>query len=386
MLCEPLTGQRHPVNNYTVTSFVCRMGNQGLKRKSGKMDFVWPQNRPESAKRHAISNDYEVTKRSLGVGINGKVLECIRKADKQKFALKVLKSTAKSKRELDLHWKACECPFIVKIIDVYENRYGKDDCLLIVMECMEGGELFERIQQKGETPFTEKEAAAIIRMIAVAVAHLHAMNIAHRDLKPENLLFAKKLDESLLKLTDFGFAKETVSVSLQTPCYTPYYVAPEVLGPEKYDKSCDMWSLGVITYIMLCGYPPFYSNHGAAISPGMKKRIREGQYAFPDTEWKNVSQQAKDLIKGLLKTDPSERLTIAQVMNHPWIKRYTEVPQTPLFTSSILNEDAEILEDTKEEMANALESMRVDFEEQVRLKDVTMSSNPLLNKRRGKKK
>ena len=89
MLCEPLTGQRNQGNNYTVTSFICRMGNQGLKRKSGKMDFVWPQNRPYSAKRHAISNDYEVTQRSLGVGINGKVLECIRKVDKQKFALKV---------------------------------------------------------------------------------------------------------------------------------------------------------------------------------------------------------------------------------------------------------------------------------------------------------
>ena len=99
-----------------------------------------------------------------------------------------------------------------------------------------------------------------------------------------------KSNASLLKLTDFGFAKETVSVSLQTPCYTPYYVAPEVLGPEKYDKSCDMWSLGVITYILLCGYPPFYSNHGAAISPGMKRRIRQGQYSFPDSEWKNVSQ------------------------------------------------------------------------------------------------
>ncbi|XP_065059096.1 MAP kinase-activated protein kinase 2-like [Rhopilema esculentum] len=362
------------------------MGNRIIKGKNGKMDFVWPQNRPYTTRKNPISNEYDITQKSLGVGINGKVLECIRKSDRQRFALKVLKCTPKSQRELDLHWKACECPFIVKIIDVYENKFGRDDCLLIVMECMDGGELFERIQQHGDTPFTEREAAAIVRMIALAVAHLHAMNIAHRDLKPENLLFARKADETLLKLTDFGFAKETLSVSLQTPCYTPYYVAPEVLGPEKYDKSCDMWSLGVITYILLCGYPPFYSNHGAAISPGMKKRIREGQYAFPDTEWKNVSDHAKDLIKGLLKTDPSERLTINQVMNHPWIRRYTEVPQTPLYTASILNEDADIMEETKEEITHALATMRVDFQEQMRLKDVKMSSNPLLNKRLNKKK
>ena len=88
--------------------------------------------------------------------------------------------------------------------------------------------------------------------------------------KPENFLYSSKdSSKSILKLTDFGFAKETVLFdSLQTPCYTPYYVAPEVLGPEKYDKSCDIWSLGVIMYILLCGLPPFFSNHGLAISPG----------------------------------------------------------------------------------------------------------------------
>lgn len=126
--------------------------------------------------------------------------------------------------------------------------------------------------------------------ICCAVAHLHGMDIAHRDLKPENLLFSSPdtAAGAVLKLTDFGFAKETSPVNnslLQTPCYTPYYVAPEVLSQVRYDKSCDMWSLGVICYILLCGYPPFYSNHGLAISPGMKKRIRAGQYDFPKAEW-----------------------------------------------------------------------------------------------------
>lgn len=118
---------------------------------------------------------------------------------------------------------------------------------------MEGGELFQRIQdrQDGASPFTEREAAQIMHEICVAVKYLHDLNIAHRDLKPENLLYTTPATNARLKLTDFGFAKETFCKdTLQTPCYTPYYVAPEVLGPEKYDKSCDIWSLGVIMYIL----------------------------------------------------------------------------------------------------------------------------------------
>lgn len=194
--------------------------------------------------------------------------------------------------------------------------------------------------------------------ICVAVKYLHDLNIAHRDLKPENLLYTSPAANAVLKLTDFGFAKETFTKdTLQTPCYTPYYVAPEVLGPEKYDKSCDIWSLGVIMYILyvfiaflsfdlfcarlhhmtifmtfnrlcfffsnyfhsLCGFPPFYSNHGLAISPGMKKRIRLGQFDFPNPEWQNVSDQAKKLIQGMLNVDPTKRLSIDQVMRNQWI-------------------------------------------------------------------
>lgn len=135
------------------------------------------------------------------------------------------------------------------------------------------------------------------------------------DLQPENLLYSSKGSMGILKLTDFGFSKELSGTkSLQTPCYTPYYVAPEVLSQEKYGKACDMWSLGVIMYILLCGYPPFYSSHGAAISPGMRKKIRNGQYEFPKAEWQYVSEDAKNLIRGLLKTDAESRLTINQVI------------------------------------------------------------------------
>nr|XP_014683884.2 MAP kinase-activated protein kinase 2-like [Equus asinus] len=116
-----------------------------------------------------------------------------------------------------------------------------------------------------------------------------------------------------------------------------------------------MWSLGVIMYILLCGYPPFYSNHGLAISPGMKSRIRMGQYELPNPEWSEVSEEVKMLIRNLLKTEPTQSMTITEFMNHPWIMQSTKVPQTPLHTSRVLKEDKERWEDVKEEMTSARE-------------------------------
>ncbi|TRY59871.1 hypothetical protein DNTS_035282 [Danionella cerebrum] len=335
-------------------------------------------------KRHAVTEDYKVSSQVLGLGVNGKVVECYNKKTGQKCALKILYECPKAQREVELHWRVSAGPHIVRIISLYENMYRGKKCLLIIMECMEGGELFSRIQARGDQAFTEREGSEIMRDIGTAIQFLHNMNIAHRDIKPENLLYTSKDNTGVLKLTDFGFAKETsLHNLLQTPCYTPYYVAPEVLGPEKYDKSCDMWSLGVIMYILLCGFPPFYSNTGQAISPGMKRRIRMGQYEFPNPEWAEVSEEAKQLIIQLLKTDPSERMTIEQFMNHPWIKQSMVVPQTPLHTSRVLSEDSEMWDEVKEELTSALATMRVDYE-QVKIKDLDVSSNPLLNKRRKK--
>ncbi|EQB78119.1 MAP kinase-activated protein kinase 2 isoform 2 [Camelus ferus] len=348
------------------------------------------------------------------------------------MVLQMLQDCPKARREVELHWRASQCPHIVRIVDVYENLYAGRKCLLIVMECLDGGELFSRIQDRGDQAFTEREASEIMKSIGEAIQYLHSINIAHRDVKgpafsgqtpnpvckppeatlspvvllsqafsvtplvseslwclllglcPENLLYTSKRPNAILKLTDFGFAKETTSHnSLTTPCYTPYYVAPEVLGPEKYDKSCDMWSLGVIMYILLCGYPPFYSNHGLAISPGMKSRIRMGQYEFPNPEWSEVSEEVKMLIRNLLKTEPTQRMTITEFMNHPWIMQSTKVPQTPLHTSRVLKEDKERWEDVKEEMTSALATMRVDYE-QIKIKKIEDASNPLLLKRRKK--
>lgn len=333
-----------------------------------------------TVRSNPITEDYKISSNVLGLGINGKVVECFDTSG-QKFALKVLKDNVKSRREIDLHWRASGCRHIVNIKDVYENTYNGQRCLLVVMECMEGGELFNRIQER--TQFNEREAAEVVKDICVAVKFLHDMNIAHRDLKPENLLYTRKDNLGVLKLTDFGFAKETLTRdTLQTPCYTPYYVAPEVLGPEKYDKCCDIWSLGVIMYILLCGFPPFYSNHGLPISPGMKRRIRSGQYEFPSPEWTNVSSDAKDLIKGMLKTNPEERLTIDQVIRNQWVAQYNAVPPTPLLTSDVLKEENEQWPDVQQGMSLALREMRVDQDQPFTVKNPKLDSNSALAKKR----
>ncbi|KAG1683398.1 MAP kinase-activated protein kinase 2 [Nymphon striatum] len=333
-----------------------------------------------------MMQDYTVSSKVLGLGINGKVIECNEKSTGKKYALKVIRDSVKARREVGLHWRASNCQNIVSIKQVYANHHKDIPLLYVIMEIMEGGELFQRIQDRAEGAFTEREAAEIVREVCTALTYLHSMNIAHRDLKPENLLYSRPDSIGVLKLTDFGFAKETKPNinDLQTPCYTPYYVAPEVLGPQKYDKSCDMWSLGVIMYILLCGFPPFYSNHGLAISPGMKKRIRSGQYDFPDPEWKDVSSDAQDLIRGLLKTDPAQRLTIEQVMSHKWVAKYTEVPQTPLHSIKVLREEGETWPEVQDEMTRSLATMRVDYDS-VQIKQLENSSNPLLNKRRQNK-
>merc|ERR1739848_792668 len=358
------------------------MGSEGLKNVTSLlMSLIGTPRDTVKIKTKPITDEYKISSNVLGLGISGKVVECFDQ-NGQKFALKVLKDNAKSRREISLHWRASGRKHIVNIKDVYENTYNGQKCLLVVMECMMGGELFNRIQERKS--FNEREAAEIVKDICLAVKFLHDMNVAHRDLKPENLLYTTQGDHGVLKLTDFGFAKETlIRETLQTPCYTPYYVAPEVLGPEKYDKSCDIWSLGVIMYILICGFPPFYSLNGKPISPGMKRRIRSGQYEFPKPEWTNVSQDAKELIKGCLKTNPEERLTIDQVIESGWVSQYDAVPPTPLLTSDVLKEENEQWPDVQQGMSLAIREMRVDQDQaSFAVKNPKLDSNSALAKKR----
>ncbi|CAK8685465.1 unnamed protein product [Clavelina lepadiformis] len=350
-----------------------------------------PTNQPTprnfQVKKHSLDQDYKVYSSDvLGLGINGKVLACTNRKTGQKCALKILGDSPKARREVDLHWKASGCCHIVCIVDVYENVFQEKKCLVIIMERMQGGELFNQIQERAESAFTEREAAEIMRDIGSAIKYLHDLNIAHRDVKPENLLYSSKGSDAVLKLTDFGFAKITSKNSLNTPCYTPYYVAPEVLGPEHYDKSCDMWSIGVIMYILLCGFPPFYSYHGLAISPGMKKRIRNGQYSFPDPEWSAVSAEGKSLIRQLLNTDPEKRMNINDFMSSQWVSGVSQVPQTPLYSARVLKEEQSQWPEVQDEMTNALATMRVDYDQVTPIKNMDKLNNPIMQRRQKRAK
>jgi len=338
--------------------------------------------------KHSVVEDYRLTRDKLGTGINGSVIKVTNRKNGTNGALKIIyKASRNAETEIKLHAYATQCQNVVKILDVFENQYRNRPCFLLIMECMAGGELFEQIQK---TKITERDAATIMRQIGTAVQFLHNRNIAHRDLKPENLLYETKSSESSyqdnkLKLIDFGFAKEVSTKGLQTPCFTPYYAAPEVLNEsERYNMSCDIWSIGVIMYVLLCGYPPFYSATGVAISPGMKQRIRQGEYTFPDDDWKNVTQTAKDLIRSMLTVDVNKRIDIDVFMRSPWIALPNEVPTTPLVTSRNLMDDEDCLKSTQQEMEAALNTMRVD-EPTKEIKNPKTSNNKLLERRKKKK-
>ncbi|UJR32567.1 hypothetical protein I4U23_020028 [Adineta vaga] len=308
---------------------------------------------PFTIRSNSIADDYKVFKEVLGIGVSGQVFQCQNLTTGQKCALKILTDSDKARQEVILHKKACEnSEYIVKILDIYRNRFHGVKSLLIVMECMEGGELFSRITSRHTGSFTERDAAKIIHMIVQAVAHLHGMDIAHRDLKPENFLFTNNEDDAILKLSDFGFAKEgnNEQKPLKTPCYTPYYVAPEVISDTRYDKACDVWSMGVILYILLCGYPPFYSkDETCKLSDEMAKKIKTGDYQFNQSEWNSISEEAKSIIKRMLTVDPAQRITIDEIRNCRWL---TSLTSARLINVNLLR-DVDNYDQIQSELTNA---------------------------------
>ncbi|KAH8050623.1 serine/threonine kinase [Aureococcus anophagefferens] len=201
-----------------------------------------------------------------------------------------------------------EHPNIIKLYNFYEEK----KMFYMVIELMEGGELFERIVKK--TFYNEKEARDLIRILLDALAYLHHRHIVHRDLKPENLLLKSPYNDFDIKLADFGFAKKVNGKSLDTQCGTPGYVAPEILKGAKYGTEVDMWSCGVIVYILLGGYPPFHDDNHAILY----RKIKAADYTFEPQYWDQVSDDAKDLIKKMLVVDPDKRLTADQALRHPW--------------------------------------------------------------------
>lgn len=348
----------------------------------------------------SVTDYYDVDwNHKLGTGISGPVRLGTKRSTGEKFAVKVVIDRPKARQEVQMHFKCSQHPHVVKLYQVFCNDLqfpGESESrsrLLLIMELMDGGELFNRISE--EHGFTERQAAIATKQVALAVYHLHCLNIAHRDLKPENLLYKDKSDDAPIKLCDFGFAKLDKG-DLMTPQFTPYYVSPQVLeahrrhkrekssmpaSPYTYDKSCDMWSLGVIIYILLCGYPPFYSEHPTSrrtIDKGMRKKIMTGTYEFPDREWAIVSDNAKDAVRSLLCVDPHSRMKIEQLVEHPWLTE--EAPETPLQSHLFISNKAH-REKTKKEHESQLKQMRIP-DRPVNLKPIEVALNPILIERK----
>ncbi|KAH8308521.1 hypothetical protein KR059_010406, partial [Drosophila kikkawai] len=200
-------------------------------------------------------------------------------------------------------------PNIVQLLETYEDKSK----VYLVMELVTGGELFDRIVEKGS--YTEKDASHLIRQILEAVDYMHEQGVVHRDLKPENLLYYSAEDDSKIMISDFGLSKMEDSGIMATACGTPGYVAPEVLAQKPYGKAVDVWSIGVISYILLCGYPPFYDENDA----NLFAQILKGEFEFDSPYWDEISESAKHFIRNLMCVTVEKRYTCKQALAHAWI-------------------------------------------------------------------
>jgi len=256
------------------------------------------------------------SKTELGRGAFSIVYLATQKASGQQYAVKVInkKDLGKDyeknlKMEVDI-LKKVNHPNIIALKELFDTP----DKLYLVMELVTGGELFDKIVEKGS--YTEHEAAQLVRKIVSAVEYLHNMGIVHRDLKPENLLLKRADNDLEIAIADFGLSKIVgQQMMMQTACGTPSYVAPEVLNASGYGKEVDMWSIGVITYILLCGFPPFYGD----TVPEIFEQIMEANFDYPEEYWGSVSKDAKDFINKLLVVDSDKRLSAADALKHPWL-------------------------------------------------------------------
>lgn len=270
-----------------------------------------------------IEDDYifppEKDRTVLGTGYNGEVFLAKHKMDpKLKFAVKAfhLRGVDKAQKELletEVEiFLSMDHPHVCRLVDVYEC----DKLLNLVMECMEGGELFQRVVEKKK--FNETDAAHATWQMLLALAYLHGKGIVHRDLKLENFLYDKK-ESDHLKLIDFGFSHIwDPNTTMASSCGTLSYLAPEVLN-GKYTSQCDLWSMGVIVFILLVGYMPF-----AGSEKDQLDRIKKGKYHWKPERWKHVSAGAQEFVTQLLQKDPKERLNTEQALNHPFIKNHQD--------------------------------------------------------------
>lgn len=269
----------------------------------------------------------------LGKGTYGSVQKATNKATGVVRAVKSipkksLPDPAKLAEEIAI-MRLLDHPNVIKLYETFEDA----KCVYLVMELCTGGELFDRIID-AESGFSEKVAAKLVKQIVGAVRYMHGLNVAHRDLKPENFLLSNEKDVSdsnnYIKVIDFGLSKKyEPGKDMATKACTPYYVAPEVLA-GKYSEQCDVWSLGVLIYVLLCGAPPFFGDSDAEVL----QRVKKGHYDFDMPAWDVISKDAKDLVQKMLVMDPRKRYTAEQALHHRWVEKLAPNASNTVLSSS----------------------------------------------------
>ncbi|OQR96492.1 calcium/calmodulin-dependent protein kinase [Thraustotheca clavata] len=263
------------------------------------------------------AKDYYELGRIIGRGSYSIVRVAIEKTTRVKYAAKCIRRNNLSLDDVKALLvevsvlKQMNHRNIIKLHQVFAEA----EFFVLITEFVEGGELFDRIVEK--TCYTEREARDVVKSLLEVTAYCHTNNVVHRDLKPENILLVNRDDHTSFKLADFGFAKRITvdSEGLVTACGTPGYVAPEVLMGKPYGAGVDIWSIGVITYILLCGYPPFHDDN----RPRLFAQIKEGAFHFHEPYWDDISESAKDVIRQMLTKDPKHRPTADALLHHSWI-------------------------------------------------------------------
>jgi len=266
-------------------------------------------------KKSEIKKVYDIGDQ-LGSGNFAVVKKAKHKQTGKDYAIKIIDKAKVEdmndiQREIEI-MEMVDHPNVIKLYEIFDEPKK----MQLVMELVTGGELFDMIVAKGS--YTEKDAAQVMCTLCGALEYLHSQKIVHRDLKPENILLADNSENAPIKIADFGLARVVSGKDLmKTACGTPGYVAPEVLKNQGYSSGAvDLWSAGVILYILLCGFPPFYEEE----LPALFEQILAARYDFPSPWWDPISAEAKDLVQKLLELNPKKRLTGAQVCEHKWIK------------------------------------------------------------------
>ncbi|XP_061120116.1 calcium/calmodulin-dependent protein kinase type 1D-like [Syngnathus typhle] len=264
----------------------------------------------------------------LGSGAFSEVYMVREKKTGRTFAMKCIKK--KHTRDLNLEneinvLRRIKHENVVGLEDFYESQTH----FYLVMQLVSGGELFDRILDRGV--YSERDASHVIQQVLQAVSYLHQSGVVHRDLKPENILYYSPEENSKIMISDFGLSKMVDKGVMSTACGTPGYVAPEVLAQKPYSKAVDCWSIGVITYILLCGYPPFYEESETRLF----SKIIKAQYEFDSPFWDDISESAKDFIRNMMEKNPLKRYNTDQALRHPWIIGKTARSQDIYYSVSV---------------------------------------------------